>query len=155
IGGTCLAEGYLNRPELTQERFVPDPFSPPDERLYQTGDLARYFDNGNLEFLGRADFQVKIRGFRVELGEFEAALLRQPGVREAACLAYPDPSGQRSLVAYLVPPKGVTLDKMAIRQRLSKKLPDFMLPSHFVVLDAMPVSSNGKLDRKALPNPTM
>ena len=155
IGGDCLAQGYLNRPELTSERFISDPLSSSSERLYKTGDLARYFESGDLEFLGRADFQVKIRGFRVELGEVEAALLAQPGVREAACMAHPDPSGQRSLVAYLVAEKGTRLDEDALRAALGRSLPDFMLPSHFIFLDGMPVSSNGKLDRKALPNPTM
>lgn len=154
IGGVCLAQGYLNRPELTSERFVADPFAA-GERLYKTGDLARYFENGDLEFLGRADFQVKIRGFRVELGEVEAALLAQTGVREAACMAHADPSGQRSLVAYVVAEKGHTLDEETLRAALARSLPDFMLPSHTIVLDTMPVSSNGKLDRKALPNPTM
>jgi amino acid adenylation domain-containing protein len=155
IGGDCLAQGYLNRPELTSERFIPDPLSSSGERLYKTGDLARYFGSGDLEFLGRADFQVKIRGFRVELGEVEAALLSQPGVREVACVAHPDPSGQRSLVAYLVAEKGAKLDEDSLRAALGRSLPDFMLPSHFIFLDGMPVSSNGKLDRKALPNPTM
>jgi amino acid adenylation domain-containing protein len=155
IGGDCLAQGYLNRPELTSERFIPDPFSSSGERLYKTGDLARYCESGDLEFLGRADFQVKIRGFRVELGEVEAALLAQPGVREAACMAHPDSSGQRALVAYLVAEEGARLDEDSLRGALGRSLPDFMLPSHFIFLDAMPVSSNGKLDRKALPNPTM
>ena len=156
IGGTCLAQGYLNRPELTAERFVPDPFLPSlsTERLYKTGDLARYFDSGDLEFLGRADFQVKIRGFRVELGEVEAALLAQPGVREAACMAHTDPSGQHALVAYVVGSDGASLNEDGLRTALSRSLPDFMLPSHFMLLDEMPVSANGKLDRKALPNPT-
>ena len=154
IGGDCLAQGYLNRPELTSERFIPDPFSS-GERLYKTGDLARYFESGDLEFLGRADFQVKIRGFRVELGEVEAALLAQPGVREVACMAHPDPSGQRSLVAYLVAEHGDKIDEDSLRAALGRSLPDFMLPSHFIFLDSMPVSANGKLDRKALPNPTM
>jgi amino acid adenylation domain-containing protein len=155
IGGECLAQGYLNRPGLTRERFIPDPLSSAGGRLYKTGDLARYFESGDLEFLGRADFQVKIRGFRVELGEVEAALLAQPGVREASCMAHPDPSGQRSLVAYLVAEKGTTLDEDSLRNALGRSLPDFMLPSHFIFLDGMPVSANGKLDRKALPNPTM
>ena len=154
IGGACLAEGYLNRPELTAERFVPDPFAErPGERLYRTGDLARYFDNGDLEFLGRSDFQVKIRGFRIELGEIEAALSSLAGVRQAACGTYVDASGQKSLIAYVVPTDGQRLDERALLKSLATKLPDFMVPSQAIVLAAMPISSNGKLDRAALPSP--
>ncbi|HKU41294.1 MAG TPA: amino acid adenylation domain-containing protein, partial [Polyangiales bacterium] len=153
IGGVCLAEGYLQRPELTAERFVADPFRP-GERLYMTGDLARYFDDGELEFLGRADFQVKIRGYRVELGEIEAALNQLPGVREALCSAYTDASGQKSLVAYVVAKSGTTLDEEDIKKRTRVLLPDFMVPSQVMILPAMPLSANGKVDRKALPSPT-
>ncbi|HEX7604335.1 MAG TPA: non-ribosomal peptide synthetase, partial [Polyangiaceae bacterium] len=154
IGGACLAEGYLNRPELTAERFVRDPFADrPGERLYRTGDLARYFDNGDLEFLGRSDFQVKIRGFRIELGEIEAALSSLAGVRQAACATYVDASGQKSLVAYVVPTEGQRLDERALLKSLAAKLPDFMVPSQAMVLPMMPLSSNGKLDRAALPSP--
>jgi amino acid adenylation domain-containing protein len=151
IGGACLAQGYLNRPELTRQRFVPDPFRP-GERLYRTGDLARYFEDGNLEFLGRTDSQVKIRGFRVELGEVESALQAQPNVRQSVCAAPVDASGHRALVAYVVPevePFAIEELKRALRRRL----PDFMLPSQVVLLDALPLSSNGKVDRKALPIP--
>jgi amino acid adenylation domain-containing protein len=155
IGGACLASGYLNRPELTAERFVKDPLSGIEgERLYKTGDLARYFDDGNLEFLGRADFQVKIRGYRVELGEVEAALLAVDGVREAVCTARADASGQKSLVAYLVAQPGETLVPDRVKAVVATKLTDFMVPTQIVVLDAMPLSSNGKVDRKALPDPT-
>jgi amino acid adenylation domain-containing protein len=153
IGGTCLAEGYLNREELTTERFIADPFRP-GGRLYMTGDLARYFDDGELEFLGRADFQVKIRGYRVELGEVEIAINALPGVREALCAAYTDASGQKSLVAYVVSKAGATLDEEDIKKRARASLPDFMVPSQIMILPEMPVSANGKVDRKALPSPT-
>ena len=123
IGGACLAEGYLHRPELTAERFVPDPFSDdPGARLYKTGDLARYFDDGELEFLGRADFQVKIRGYRVELGEVEATLAQLEGVRDAVCAAVQDASGQKSLVGYVVGHEGASLDPEAIKRQLGARL---------------------------------
>jgi amino acid adenylation domain-containing protein len=153
IGGTCLAQGYLNRAELTAERFVSDPFRP-GGRLYMTGDLARYFDDGVLEFLGRADFQVKIRGYRVELGEVEAAIAAVPGVREVLCSAFVDASGQKALVAYVVPKSSATLEETEIKRRVGANLPDFMVPSQIILLAAMPVSANGKVDRKALPDPT-
>lgn len=153
IGGACLAEGYLDRPELTAERFVADPFRP-GERLYMTGDLARYFDDGEIEFLGRADFQVKVRGFRVELGEVECALVKLPNVEQAVCAAYNDASGQKSLVAYVVAEPGALLDEEDIKQRARALLPDFMVPSQVLILSAMPLSANGKVDRKALPSPT-
>jgi amino acid adenylation domain-containing protein len=153
IAGVCLAQGYLNRPELTEERFIGDPFVP-GERMYKTGDLARYWRDGTLEFLGRADSQVKIRGFRVELGEIETALTQLPDVCDAVCSVYLDASEQKSLVAYLVPLAGKTLEPQALRERLAAGLPDFMLPSHFVVLAELPLSANGKVDRKALPSPT-
>jgi amino acid adenylation domain-containing protein len=152
IGGTCLANGYLNREELTRERFLPDPFRP-GERLYKTGDLARYFEDGNLEFLGRADFQVKIRGFRVEMGEVEAVLCGVTGVREAVCAAHGDASGQKSLIAYVVAEDGVILKEDDLKASVAAKLPDFMVPSQVMLLAAMPLSQNGKLDRKALPKP--
>lgn len=155
IGGTCLAQGYLNRPELTQERFIPDPFrAGTHERLYKTGDLARYFEDGNLEFLGRADFQVKIRGFRVEMGEVEVAISETAGVREVVCSTYVDASGQKALVAYVVPAAGERLDTPLLKRELGKKLPDFMVPSYVVELPYLPLSANGKVDRKALPSPT-
>src|SRR5690606_17872192 len=153
IGGTCLAAGYLNREELTRERFLPDPFRP-GERIYKTGDLARYWNDGTMEFLGRADFQVKIRGFRVELGEIETVLGSLEGVRDALCTAYVDASGQKSLVAYVVPKRGVSLDEDAVRDELARKLPEVMVPSHVIVLPAFPISANGKVDRKALPSPS-
>jgi amino acid adenylation domain-containing protein len=154
IGGACLADGYLNRVELTRERFVPDPFADdPRARLYKTGDLARYFDDGDLEFLGRSDFQVKIRGFRVELGEVEAAVAALPEVREVVCAARLDASGQRALVAYVIPRDGKIVDAQTIRESLGRTLPQYMVPSHVVALAAFPLSSNGKLDRNALPSP--
>lgn len=152
IAGTCLAEGYLNRPELTAERFVANPFRP-GERMYATGDLARYFPDGNLEFLGRADFQVKIRGYRIELGEIEAALLALPGVRDALCIAFDDVSGAKALAAYVTARTAGALDVAELQAKLHKSLPEFMVPARFIVLPAMPLSVNGKVDRKALPAP--
>jgi amino acid adenylation domain-containing protein len=174
IGGACLADGYLGRPDLTAGRFIPDPVSRrPGERLYRTGDLARYFDDGELELLGRADFQVKIRGFRVEMAEVEAALLAIPGVREALCAAYPDASGEKALAAYVVLGTGGALevavaatpaqgaweaaptvpDTRSIREQLRLGLPDYMVPAQVIVLSALPLSANGKVDRAALPAP--
>jgi len=153
IAGVCLAEGYLNREELTRDRFIPDPFVP-GERMYKTGDLSRYWPDSTLEFLGRADSQVKIRGFRVELGEIESALVQLPEVLDAVCTVYVDASDQKSLVAYLVPKAGKVLIEQEVRAALAARLPEFMLPSHLVVLPALPLSPNGKVDRKALPSPS-
>ena len=150
IGGTCVAEGYLD-PEQTAERFVSDPFSRElGARLYKTGDLARYFEDGNLELLGRIDSQVKIRGFRVELAEVEAALGKLPEVQQAACAAYVDGSGHKALVAYLVSRQGSQLKAEAVRRALAATLPDFMVPSRVELLPQLPLSSNGKVDRAAL-----
>lgn len=153
IAGSCVAEGYLGREELTRERFMDSPFHT-GERMYMTGDIARYFPDGNLEFLGRADFQVKIRGYRVELGEVEAALLAIPDVASAACVAHSDVSGALSLSAYLTSNTGSPPDLDRLRRTLAERLPDFMIPARYHVLDEMPLSANGKLDRKALPQPT-
>lgn len=153
IAGVCLAEGYLGREELTAERFIADPFVP-GERMYRTGDLSRYWPDSTLEFLGRADSQVKIRGFRVELGEIESALVQLPDVLDAVCTVYVDASEQKSLVAYLVPHAGRVLIEQGVRTALAERLPEFMVPSHFVVLPALPLSPNGKVDRKALPSPS-
>ncbi|GAA0811218.1 non-ribosomal peptide synthetase [Spirilliplanes yamanashiensis] len=146
IAGTQVALGYLNRPELTAERFVPDPWGPPGATMYRTGDLARWRDDGALDFLGRTDHQVKIRGFRVELGEIEGALLADPGVTAAAVVPWPGRDGL--LVAYLVgEPAGDP------RARLAAALPDHMVPAAFVGLPALPLTTSGKLDRRALPEP--
>jgi amino acid adenylation domain-containing protein len=153
IAGTCLAQGYLDREELTAERFIPDPFVS-GQRMYRTGDLARYWPDGTLEFLGRADAQVKIRGFRVELGEIEAALTQLPDVLDAACGVHVDASEQKSLVAYVVPRAGRAPSDAGLRSALAERLPEFMLPSHVVMLPALPLSPNGKLDRRALPSPS-
>jgi amino acid adenylation domain-containing protein len=150
IGGACVAEGYLN-PEQTAERFLPDPFSSDRAaRLYKTGDLARYFEDGNLELLGRVDSQVKIRGFRVELAEVEAAVGKLPEVQQAACAAHVDGSGHKALVAYIVPRPGCQLKEEPVRRALAAQLPDFMVPSRIELLSQLPLSSNGKVDRAAL-----
>ncbi|HEX7312965.1 MAG TPA: amino acid adenylation domain-containing protein [Pyrinomonadaceae bacterium] len=153
IGGRGLAHGYLNRPALTAERFVPDPFD--DEhgaRLYRTGDLVRHLDGGALEFAGRLDQQVKLRGFRIELEEIEAAVNRHESVREAVVVAREVAAGDSRLVAYVVSEGGAT-DAAELRRALKEFLPDYMLPSSFVFLDALPLTPNGKVDRKALPAP--
>jgi acyl carrier protein len=149
LGGAGLGRGYLKRSALTSERFIADPYSGNGERLYRTGDLARWNAEGQLEYLGRVDHQVKIRGFRIELGEIEAQLLAQPEVREAAVVTQDGTNGQR-LVAYVVP-HGDSLDTAALSLRLSRVLPDYMLPAAFMVLGGLPLNANGKLDRKALP----
>jgi amino acid adenylation domain-containing protein len=154
IGGAGLARGYLNQPEQTAARFIPSPFSADEDvRLYQTGDLARYLPDGNVEFLGRLDDQVKIRGFRIELGEVETVLGRHTGVREAAVLARGDEASEKRLVAYVVPARETTLTKDDLRSFLLEVLPDYMVPSSFVMLQALPLTRNGKVDRQALPAP--
>ena len=151
LGGVQVTRGYLNRPELTTERFLDDPFSEqPGARLYRTGDVARYLADGNIEYLGRNDDQVKIRGLRIELGEIQAHLAHIDGVREAAALAREDVPGDQRLVAYY---SGEPLEIDQLRSELLKHLPDYMVPSVFVHLDSLPLSPNGKLDRKALPVP--
>jgi amino acid adenylation domain-containing protein len=152
IGGEGLARGYLKRPELTAERFVPNPFGVPGERLYRTGDHVRLRDDGVVEFVGRVDDQVKIRGFRIELSEIEAVLSQHPGVRACAVLARADTPGDKRLVAYVVA-EGATPPAHALRAHLAATLPEFMVPARYVMLDAMPVTANGKLDRRALPAP--
>ena len=154
IGGAGVARGYLNRPELTAERFVADPFAvEADARMYKTGDLARWLADGTIEFLGRNDFQVKIRGFRIELGDIEAKLMEHPAVRDAAVLAREDGDGFKHLVAYAVPEAGFMPDARELRDFLRENIPAYMMPSVFVFLKALPVTANGKLDRKALPLP--
>ncbi|MFC5743592.1 non-ribosomal peptide synthetase [Dyella tabacisoli] len=157
IGGVGVARGYLNRPELTAERFLPDPFlADPHARIYKTGDLGRWRTGGSIEYLGRNDFQVKIRGFRIELGEIEAKLTACTGVRQALVLAREDSVGDKRLVAYLVAYEGQSLPTEAqLRAILSQTLPEYMVPSHVVALERMPLTPNGKVNRGALPAPDM
>ncbi|WP_345328987.1 amino acid adenylation domain-containing protein, partial [Kitasatospora aburaviensis] len=162
IGGAQVTRGYLGRPGLTAERFVPDPFGEPGARLYRTGDLTRRLPSGHLrpedgggaiEFLGRLDDQVKIRGFRIELGEVEAALAALEPVAAAAAVVREDRPGDRQLVGYLVPAPGAEVEPAALRTELAKTLPGYMVPSALVVLDALPLTAHNKLDRRALPAP--
>ncbi|MEQ5836822.1 amino acid adenylation domain-containing protein [Marinobacter sp. NFXS9] len=154
VGGTGVGRGYAGKPGLTAERFVPDPFGGPGDRLYRTGDLARWNDEGVLEYAGRVDFQVKIRGQRIELGEIESCLLACGGVRQAVVAAKETPHGNQ-LVAYLVADDGLHLETESLRDRLAAELPAVMVPTHLIVLDRLPLNANGKLDRKALPEPTL
>jgi len=152
VGGAGVVRGYLHRPELTAARFLQDPFHA-GARLYRTGDLGRWLPDGSLEYLGRNDFQVKIRGFRIELGEIEARLAACAGVREAVVIAREDNPGDKRLVAYLVATPEQVPDAAALRLQLQQDLPEYMLPSAFVRLAALPLTANGKLDRQALPAP--
>lgn len=154
VGGEGVAAGYVGRPELTAERFVPDPFAEADEaRLYRTGDLARVLPTGELEYLGRVDDQVKIRGFRIELGEIDAVAGAHPGVRECATVVREDEPGDRRLVTYVVSDGGADDLRRELEDRVRSRLPDYMVPSALVFLDEMPLTANGKLDRDALPAP--
>ncbi|MBC3499749.1 amino acid adenylation domain-containing protein, partial [Pseudomonas sp. SWRI67] len=155
LGGVGLARGYHQRPALTAERFVPDPFSDNGGRLYRTGDLARYNADGVIDYAGRLDHQVKIRGLRIELGEIEARLLELPAVQEAVVLAQDGPSGKQ-LVGYVVPADSTQNEgalRDSLREALKAGLPDYMVPTHLLLLSTLPVTPNGKLDRKALPQP--
>ena len=154
VSGPGLARGYLNRPETTAEKFVADPFSQePGARMYKTGDLARYLANGEIEFAGRTDDQVKIRGYRVELEEIEAVLGTHPGAHEVVVMARENASGEKSLVAYLVPSREQVPTASELRSYLTKKLPHYMVPAAVVLLEAMPKTPNGKVDKRALPAP--
>ncbi|MBC1194395.1 non-ribosomal peptide synthase/polyketide synthase [Microcystis aeruginosa BLCCF158] len=169
IGGMGLARGYLNRPELTQEKFIPNPFEkdeviPPTplnkggnepSKLYKTGDLARYLPDGKIEYLGRIDNQVKLRGFRIELGEIESLLNQNEAVQSSCVIVREDNLGNKRLVAYVVPQPEINLTINEIRQFLRAKLPDYMVPTAFILLDAFPLTPNGKIDRRALPVPDL
>jgi amino acid adenylation domain-containing protein len=164
LSGDGLARGYLNRPDLTEERFIPNPFCVTGEwldnyelstssRLYKTGDIARYLLDGNLEFVGRSDDQVKLRGFRIELGEIETVFNQHPAVRESVVMVREDETGDRRLVAYIVPKIEQKLTSSNLRSFLKTKLPNYMIPAVFVVLEVLPLTPNGKIDRQALPPP--
>jgi amino acid adenylation domain-containing protein len=154
LGGRQLARGYVGRADLTAERFLPDPFSPaPGARLYKTGDLVRFRADGDLEYLGRIDHQIKIRGFRIELGEIETVLGELPLIRETVVIVREDSPGDKRIVAYVVPSDGPR-SHHDLRQALKQRLPDYMVPAHFVTLKALPLMPNGKVDRKALPAPS-
>jgi amino acid adenylation domain-containing protein len=151
VGGPGVTRGYLNRPALTAQRFVPDPFGPPGARLYRSGDLARRAADTSLQFLGRRDDQVKIRGYRIELGEIQAALRGHPQVTDAVVIATEDTPGDKRLLAYLVPTAGAHLDPHTLRAHLATTLPDYMQPARYLTVDHIPLTTNGKLDRTALP----
>ena len=156
IGGIGLARGYLGRPEVTAEKFIPNPFSnEPSARLYKTGDLARYLSDGSIEFLGRIDNQVKIRGFRIELGEIESAIAQHPTVGETVVMAREDVPDRKYLAAYIVPKQSSPIATGDLRGFLKEKLPDYMIPGALVMLDALPLTANGKVDRRALPTPEL
>jgi acyl carrier protein len=155
VGGRGLARGYWRREQLTAEKFVPHPYSREGgERLYRTGDRVRWRSDGELEFLGRLDEQVKLRGYRIELGEVEAVLSEQAGVRQAVVVLREDEPEDKRLVAYVVcADEAVKVEEL--RDRLKERLPVYMIPSHFVVMESLPLTANGKLDRKALPAPEL
>ncbi|XWK89437.1 MAG: non-ribosomal peptide synthase/polyketide synthase [Phormidium sp.] len=151
IAGVGLAKGYLNRPELTNEKFIPNPFG--NSKLYKTGDLARYLPDGNIEYLGRIDNQVKVRGFRIELGEIEALLNQHINVQASCVIIREDKAGDKRLVAYVIPESEQIITINELRQFLSANLPLYMIPQAFVILESLPLTPNGKIDRRALPAP--
>jgi len=153
ISGIGLGRGYLNRPDLTAEKFIPNPFSQQTERLYNTGDKGRYLSNGEIEYIGRIDHQVKVRGFRIELGEIESIISQYPAVRETVVIVSEESVDSKRLVAYVVPQKEEILVISELRKFLESKLPNYMVPAVFVILEALPLTPNGKIDRKALPTP--
>ncbi|EJL20546.1 amino acid adenylation enzyme/thioester reductase family protein,thioester reductase-like protein [Brevibacillus sp. BC25] len=153
LSGSGLARGYLHRPDLTMERFVQNPFREPGERMYRTGDLVRYLPDGNLQFMGRVDYQVKIRGYRIELGEIESVLRHHPEVKEVVLVAREDREGDKRLVAYIVFEENHTSTSHDLNHFLTDKLPAYMIPQHFMIMESLPKTPNGKLDRKALPKP--
>ncbi len=156
IGGAGLARGYFNRPELTNEKFIAHPFKDePGARLYKTGDLVRYLPDGSIDFLGRLDHQIKLRGFRIELGEIEAILGQHAAVREALVIAHQDERGEKHLVAYVVPQQEQKVTSDELRGFLKEHVPEYMVPSDFMLLEAMPLTPNGKVDRRALPAPDL
>jgi acyl-coenzyme A synthetase/AMP-(fatty) acid ligase len=156
IGGAGVARGYLNRPELTQEKFIADPFSKESgARLYKTGDLARHRPDGMLEYLGRADDQVKLRGFRIELGEIEANLVDHPDVRQAAVHLWTIKPNDVHIVACCVPAKAGVLSSVSLRKHLRSRLPEYMVPQHFLAVGEIPLTPNGKVDRRRLPTPVI
>jgi amino acid adenylation domain-containing protein len=152
IGGAGVARGYLNRPELTRERFIPDPITP-GQRLYKTGDLVRRRPDGTIAFIGRADNQVKIRGLRIELGEIEAALTAHPAIAQAVVVVRTDPAGEKQLAAYARPDAGPRPSPAELRAHLARALPAYMIPAHLILLDRLPLTTNGKIDKAALPAP--
>jgi amino acid adenylation domain-containing protein len=153
LAGAGLARGYFGRPDLTAERFVPNPFRENASRMYRTGDLCRWLPNGDLEYLGRLDHQVKLRGFRIELGEIEGVLAKHPAVRQCLVMAREDQPGLQRLVAYIVPAANEQLNEDALRDHLKQSVPAFMVPSAFVAIESFPLTPNGKINRKALPAP--
>ena len=154
VGGAGVARGYLNRPELTAERFIYHSFDGElAKRLYRTGDLARYLPDGNIEFVGRADKQVKIRGYRIELGEVEAVLGQHPAIQQAVVLAREDTPGDKRLAAYVVAAPDAAISAHELRSYLQQKLPEYLVPSSFIVLESLPLTPNGKVDHEALPEP--
>ncbi|MGZ4995126.1 MAG: non-ribosomal peptide synthetase, partial [Methylobacter sp.] len=155
VGGDGISRGYLDQAGLTAEKFIPNPFGRIGGRLYRTGDRARYLRDGNIEFLGRLDQQVKIRGYRIELGEIEACLLRHPLIKAAAVMVREDTPGNKRLAAYLVAESGNAADTEDLKAHVRHCLPEYMLPSVWLWLDAMPLNANGKLDRNALPASTI